>query len=122
MFVENERIVTECTGAIADIEDKEGETALHKATLHGHFPVVRYLVTSAGADIHAQDADGWTPLHNACSKGYLDIVRFLCDNGAAQMVPNSIPPTSGVDRKSKGGWTPLSRLFCYSLPRLTRIK
>lgn len=77
-------VVEEC-GGMPDFEDKEGEvrynmsrsmslnvmvtlkTALHKATLNGHLPVIRYLV-SAGADVHAQDGDGWTPLHNACSK------------------------------------------------------
>jgi ankyrin repeat protein len=101
-------LVIECTGAIADMEDKEGETALHKAAMNGHLPVIQYLIVSAGADLHAQDADGWTPLHNACSKGYLDIVRFLCNRDAAQ---DSVSPLSSraVDQKSKGGWTPLSK-------------
>jgi ankyrin repeat protein len=100
--------VIECTGAIADIEDKEGETALHKAALNGHLPVVEYLISSAGADVHTQDGDGWTPLHNACSKGYLDIVRYLCNHGATQVNNDSHATSSGVDVKSKGGWTPLS--------------
>lgn len=60
------------------------------------------------ADVHAQDADGWTPLHNACSKGYLDIVRYLCHHGAAQAIEVNGIITNGVDRRSNGGWTPLS--------------
>lgn len=118
--------VIECTGAIADMEDREGETALHKASMNGHLPIIRYLITSAGADVHAQDADGWTALHNACSKGYLDIVRFLCDHGTVRNAESHHDSASGVDQKSKGGWTPLSEtsfpplnLYTHSLTRLS---
>lgn len=83
--------MVECTGAIVSIEDKEGETSLHKAAQNGRLPVVEFLI-SAGADPNCADHDGWTPGHIACSKGYLDIVRYLCSHGAE-------------DRKSKGGWT-----------------
>ncbi|EJU06536.1 ankyrin [Dacryopinax primogenitus] len=102
-------IIEEC-GAMVDFEDKEGETALHKAALNGHFSVVIYLISNmkSPADAHAQDADGWTALHNACSKGYLDIVRWLCEQGgAADVVSDDDSRVRGVDRKSKGGWTPL---------------
>lgn len=50
-----------------DLEDREGETALHKAALHGHLSIISYLLLNK-ADVHARDADGWTALHNACSK------------------------------------------------------
>ncbi|KAF9451638.1 hypothetical protein P691DRAFT_723651 [Macrolepiota fuliginosa MF-IS2] len=86
-----------------DLEDREGETALHKAALNGHIPVVRYLVPRK-ADAHACDADGWTALHNACSKGYLDIVKYLCEKGGATAPLDGVP---GVDVRSKDGWTPL---------------
>ncbi|KAH8106102.1 hypothetical protein BXZ70DRAFT_886506 [Cristinia sonorae] len=97
------RIVVEHCGAIPDIEDREGETALHKAALHGHLQIITYLLPDR-ADVHAQDADGWTALHNACSKGYLDIVRWLCESGGASADING---AKGVDIRSKGGWTPL---------------
>ncbi|KAF8165206.1 hypothetical protein B0H34DRAFT_228371 [Crassisporium funariophilum] len=86
-----------------DLEDREGETALHKAALNGHMPIVSYLVPDK-ADVHARDADGWTALHNACSKGYLDIVRWLCEQGGATSVIDGV---RGVDIRSKDGWTPL---------------
>ncbi|EKM80171.1 hypothetical protein AGABI1DRAFT_91442 [Agaricus bisporus var. burnettii JB137-S8] len=95
-------IVEEC-GAMPDLEDREGETALHKVALNGHMPIVSYLLPSK-ADVHARDADGWTALHNACSKGYLDIVKYLCEKGGASTPVDSVP---GVDVRSKDGWTPL---------------
>ena len=99
---------------------------MHKAALHGRLRVVQFLVSN-DADVHAQDADGWTPLHNACSKvrnwilaliagpdlekkGYLDIVRWLCEEGGAA---TSVTGVSGVDVRSKGGWTPLSTFGCF---------
>lgn len=98
-------VVEDC-GAMPDMEDKEGETAVHKAALNGHLKVVQYLLPER-ADVHCQDADGWTALHNACSKGYLDIVRWLCESGGAAETIDDVP---GVDVRSKGGWTPLSKL------------
>ncbi|TFL05679.1 hypothetical protein BDV98DRAFT_229793 [Pterulicium gracile] len=90
-------------GAIPDLEDKEGETCLHKASLNGHLSILQYLLPDR-ADVHCRDADGWTALHNACSKGYLDIVRWLCEEALATSDVDGVP---GVDVRSKGGWTPL---------------
>lgn len=46
---------------------------------------------------------------NVFSKGYLDIVRWLCEKGGAAEVVEveGSGPVKGVDRKAKGGWTPL---------------
>ncbi|KZW04274.1 hypothetical protein EXIGLDRAFT_786159 [Exidia glandulosa HHB12029] len=95
---------------MADLEDREGETALHKAALQGRLEIIQYLLSldEGRADPHATDHDGWTALHNACSKGYLDIVKWLCERGGAgDVVHLSTGSVSGVDRKAKGGWTPL---------------
>jgi hypothetical protein len=46
-------------------------------------------------------------------KGYLDIVRWLCEQGGAATSVNGV---RGVDTRSKGGWTPLSKsgfLTCH---------
>jgi ankyrin repeat protein len=80
------------------------QTAVHKAALNGHLPIIAYLLPER-ADVHARDADGWTALHNACSKGYLDVVRWLCEDGNAT---SEVDGVRGVDARSKGGWTPLS--------------
>ncbi|KAG6817214.1 hypothetical protein H0H87_011572 [Tephrocybe sp. NHM501043] len=96
-------LVEDC-GAMPDLEDREGETALHKAALNGHLSIIKYLLPDR-ADVHARDADGWTALHNACSKGYLGIVRWLCEDGGAASLSDDV---SGIDSRSKDGWTPLS--------------
>ena len=49
------------------VADNPNQTALHKAALQGHLPIIMYLLPDK-ADVHARDADGWTALHNACSK------------------------------------------------------
>ncbi|CAO1635991.1 unnamed protein product [Jaminaea pallidilutea] len=90
------RWLVEEAGALVEIEDREGETALHKAALAGRLPVISYLLAK-GAAADTADADGWTPLHNACARGYLDIVRYLVENGQASLDV----------RGGRGGWTPL---------------
>ena len=97
-----------------DMEDKEGETVVHKVALNGHLNVIQYLLPER-ADVHCQDADGWTALHNACSKGYLDIVRWLCESGGAAEEIDGVP---GVDVRSKGGWTPLSEFESHRVTHL----
>ncbi|EST04724.2 FYVE zinc finger [Kalmanozyma brasiliensis GHG001] len=83
-------------GAIVEMEDREGETPLHKAAMAGKLSVASLLL-SHGADANAKDSDGWTALHNACSRGYLDLVRLLIDRGGAQ-----------IDiQGGRGAWTPL---------------
>lgn len=91
--------------------------------MNGHIAIVKFLLTVEveKADVHAQDADGWTALHNACSKGYLDIVRFLCEKaGAAEVSPHDPGGVRGVDKKSKGGWTPLSEWLSFPSPDLVK--
>lgn len=88
-------LITEA-GAIVEMEDREGETPLHKAAMAGKLSVTSLLL-SHGADANARDTDGWTALHNACSRGYLDLVRLLIDRGGAQ-----------IDiQGGRGAWTPL---------------
>jgi ankyrin repeat protein len=51
------------------------------------------------------------PLPHILRQGYLDIVRWLCEQGGAATSVNGV---RGVDARSKGGWTPLSRLSCWT--------
>ncbi|CAD6907678.1 unnamed protein product [Tilletia controversa] len=83
-------------GAMVDLEDREGETALHKAALAGKLPICTFLLAN-DASPEAADSDGWTPLHNACSRGYLDIVRLLVEQAEVSV-------NTATDPR---GWTPL---------------
>ncbi|KAI3410942.1 hypothetical protein GPALN_003025 [Globodera pallida] len=59
----------------------DGERPLRIAALHGHLPVVRFLVEN-GADINATDRDSFTPLMSSAREGHPLIVQFLLDRGA----------------------------------------
>ncbi|CAG8565108.1 14124_t:CDS:2 [Funneliformis caledonium] len=82
-------------GAIVDLEDQTGETALLKASYNGHSSVVAYLLQKK-ASVIQKDNDGWTALHNASAQGYLQIVKYLIEHTSAD-----------VDVKSTKGHTPL---------------
>uniref|UniRef100_A0A183BKI3 ANK_REP_REGION domain-containing protein n=1 Tax=Globodera pallida TaxID=36090 RepID=A0A183BKI3_GLOPA len=61
--------------------ESDGERLLRIAALHGHLPVVRFLVEK-GADINGKDSDGFTPLMSAAGALNTLIVQFLLDRGA----------------------------------------
>ncbi|KAG0209758.1 hypothetical protein BGX28_009978 [Mortierella sp. GBA30] len=89
------RILVDTAGAGVDIPDREGETALLKASYAGCFSVVCFLL-KRGASVYQRDKDGWTALHNASSKGYIDIAQVLLEKGEAD-----------INARSKMGHTPL---------------
>ncbi|CAG8497110.1 6562_t:CDS:2 [Acaulospora morrowiae] len=85
----------DAAGAIVDLEDQTGETALLKASYNGHTHVVAFLLQKH-AKYDQKDNDGWTALHNASAQGYLQIVKYLLEHTAAE-----------VDVRSSKGHTPL---------------
>ncbi|KAG0088475.1 hypothetical protein BGZ92_006124 [Podila epicladia] len=89
------RILVDQAGAGVDIQDREGETALLKASYSGSLPTVCFLL-KRGANVHQRDKDGWTALHNASSRGYIDIAQVLLEKGEAD-----------INARSKMGHTPL---------------
>jgi ankyrin repeat protein len=62
-LVEVVRMILE-RGADPTVQDKDGRTPLHEASLWGHVEVVR-MILERGADPTVQDKDGRTPLHLA---------------------------------------------------------
>ena len=73
-------------GAIVNLQDKDGNTALHyvvqeKPGFHEPYEVLDYLIQN-GADINAQSNDGRTPLMKAIELSEVDIASFLIKQGA----------------------------------------
>jgi ankyrin repeat protein len=66
--------------ALLDLQDNNGNTALHVAVSNGHLDVTRVLVQK-GANVCA-DASGSTSLHIAVKSRYLNIVQYLADSFA----------------------------------------
>ncbi|CAG8690912.1 7762_t:CDS:2, partial [Ambispora leptoticha] len=85
----------ETAGAMIDLEDSTGETALLKASYNGHTHVVAFLLQNKSR-VDQVDNDGWTALHNASSQGHTKIVKYLVEHGNADL-----------DAKSSKGYTPL---------------
>uniref|UniRef100_A0A672Q0T8 Ankyrin-1-like n=1 Tax=Sinocyclocheilus grahami TaxID=75366 RepID=A0A672Q0T8_SINGR len=59
-----------------NLKDREGRTALHRASERGHTAVALALA-KAGADIHATDQMSKTPLHLAAQNGHESTVKAL---------------------------------------------
>lgn len=74
--------------------DKDGYTALHRASYSDFGDVARFLL-GVGADIEAGTADNWRPLHSASRWGNAHCVNLLLEHGA------------DVNAKSAGSQTPL---------------
>ena len=73
-------------GAMVNLQDKDGNTALHyvvqeKPGFHEPYEVLDYLIQN-GADINAQSNDGRTPLMKAIELSEVDIASFLIKQGA----------------------------------------
>lgn len=79
-------------GAIVDLRNVEGETALLLASLNGHLDTCRTLL-DRDADVSLADRDGWTALHNAASRGHREIVRLLLERRADPNARNSVGTT-----------------------------
>jgi ankyrin repeat protein len=67
--------------AEVNIQDNDGNTALHAASEFGNLDAVKLLVT-AEANQNISSKKGITPLYQACSHGHVNIAKFLCDSEA----------------------------------------
>ena len=81
-------------GVDVDVQDDEGSTPLHVATVEGHLQTAQVLVM-AGARIDIKDYNGFTPLYIAARLDNLRIVQMLASHGA------------DINAKDKLGFTPL---------------
>jgi len=68
-------------GEVVNALDNTGDTALIYASLNGHLPVVKELITHS-ANVNARDNDGNTALIYASAYGQLPVVSKLIEHGA----------------------------------------
>lgn len=66
----------------ANLQDRFGQTALHRAVKHGRYEMVRLLLGKGGAKIGQRDNEGMTAIHIAVEEGHKDIVLLLLQKGA----------------------------------------
>jgi hypothetical protein len=68
-------------GVKPESRNDDGETALHEAVIHGHPPIVEFLIHS-GADVNIRDKDGATPLMTASMYAEAECLEMLLQRGA----------------------------------------
>jgi len=68
-------------GADPNVQNFNGDTPLHLASLNGNNSMVAFLIEN-GANVNAKNLEGSSPLHLAVSAGHLEIVSYLATHGA----------------------------------------
>ncbi|KXX82245.1 Ankyrin-3 [Madurella mycetomatis] len=123
-------------GTSANIHTAEGETALHRASYHGH-PNIARLLLERGASTEHVWGDNGTSLHQAAKRGHVSVARVLLQQGAKidaltarGVTPLYMAAVSGradvirflceqgscVDAPTRETWTPLHAACYYNQP------
>lgn len=83
-----------------DIEDKDGDRAVHHAAF-GDEPAVIELLFSGGCDLNARNKRRQTPLHIGVNKGHVGVVKVLLDLSCHPSLQDSEGDTPLHDAISK---------------------
>lgn len=75
-------------GALVDLKNSAGQTALHKAAQLNLTESIKILL-AAGAFIDTQDNNGCTPLCDAAKRGNVAAIELLIQRGASINTPNN---------------------------------
>lgn len=86
--------------ADVEIEDKDGDRAVHHAAF-GDEPAVMQLLAHAGADLNARNKRRQTALHIGVNKGHIGVVKMLLDLGCHPSLQDSEGDTPLHDAISK---------------------
>uniref|UniRef100_U5EJK2 RING-type E3 ubiquitin transferase n=1 Tax=Corethrella appendiculata TaxID=1370023 RepID=U5EJK2_9DIPT len=98
--------------ADVEIEDKDGDRAVHHAAF-GDEPGVMVLLAKAGADLNARNKRRQTALHIAVNKGHFNVVKTLLELGCHPSLQDSEGDTPLHDAISKEHDNMLSLLVDY---------
>ncbi|KAI8115951.1 E3 ubiquitin-protein ligase mind-bomb [Lucilia cuprina] len=101
-----------CHNVDVEIEDKDGDRAVHHAAF-GDEPAVIELLSKAGADLNARNKRRQTALHIAVNKGHLNVVKTLLSLGCHPSLQDSEGDTPLHDAISKEHDEMLSLLLDY---------
>lgn len=83
-----------------EIEDKDGDRAVHHAAFGDEAAVIEILA-KAGADLNARNKRRQTSLHIAVNKGHLNVVKTLLTLGCHPSLQDSEGDTPLHDAISK---------------------
>jgi ankyrin repeat protein len=95
-------------GVDAEVDEKEGGTALYWACREGHQEIAKMLVEE-GADKDKANNDGDFPLSTACQNGHLKVAKMLVEEGADK------------DKANNEGWTSLSIACAHKREELVEM-
>ena len=96
-------------GASLMEKDRQGYTALHRASDDGELEIATLLIKS-GARVDARDNDFATPLHLAATSGASAVVKLLMQHGASTEVTDSMG-NDALHRAAEGGHAMVLRLL-----------
>ena len=88
-------------GAHVDATNQEGDTALHKASLHGYVEIVRALLDH-GAAVNARNKANNTPLHIAAMACKTPVAKLLIERGADVTAKNGERDTPAEEAQKLG--------------------
>lgn len=77
------------SGANSNLQDEDGNTPLHLATLRRNADAVKLLLKFSTSSINVQNKLGNTALHIACRDGLVEIVQLLCAHKADTALQNN---------------------------------
>ena len=58
-------------------QGRKGDTPLHACCIHGHFNIVKLLLSTKNISLTIRNQKGWTPLHFCCWFNHIKIVELL---------------------------------------------
>lgn len=87
-------------GVNMEVEDKDGDRAVHHAAF-GDEPAVIEMLHRGGGDLNARNKRRQTPLHIGVNKGHIGVVRALLDLGSHPSLQDSEGDTALHDAISK---------------------
>lgn len=69
------------SGADPNAQTNGGATALHRAAMQGHDPIVAHILTHPKLNPRLVDCDGQTALHRAAQNGHWSTVKLILSAG-----------------------------------------